>query len=94
MDLNENKRFDFNSMFKIIYKLNILTLMIEGGKSLTESLVKLNLYNEFYLFISEIELGRNGKMNISNIIKKMSKNFKYKKNINTYLDKDKLINYY
>ena len=94
MNLDNNNNFDFKLMFKKIYKLNVSTLLVEGGKILTSTLVKLNLFNEFYLFKSNNVLGKKGKINISDIINDMSKNFDYKKKIDTYLDKDKLINYY
>ena len=50
--------------------------------------------NEFYLFKSNKNLYNKGKINVLSINKILNKNFKSKKNINTYLDKDKLIHYY
>ncbi len=61
---------------------------------LTESLLKKKLINEFYLFKSKKNLGKLGKNNISNFKKKLLYFFSRKKNIETFLDGDKIIKYY
>ena len=53
-----------------------------------------NFFNEFYLFKSHKKLIKKDKINVSNIIKKLNKNYKNKKYVKTFLDKDNLIQYY
>tara|TARA_B100000686_G_scaffold255689_1_gene267209 strand:+ start:24 stop:1124 length:1101 start_codon:yes stop_codon:yes gene_type:complete len=93
-NLNKNNQFDLKLILKKIYQLGIDKLLVEGGKKLTYNFLKLNLFNEFYLFKANSLLLNKGKNNISPIIKLLSTKFYSKKKINTYLDKDKLIYYY
>ena len=51
------------------------------------------LFNEFYLFKSNKILLNNNKVSIFKISNTLKQNFKHKKLINTYLDKDRLIHY-
>ena len=44
--------------------------------------------------ISSKTLGKKGRINISNVLNQLSYSFKFKKKIDTFLDKDKLVNYY
>ena len=81
-------------MLNTIYKFGISSLLVEGGKILTENFIKNKLFNEFYLFQSSENLNKKGKIRISNIIKKLLITFNNKKKIDTYLDKDQLIHYY
>ena len=76
-----------------IKKKGINYLLIEGGHTLTKNLLNKKIFNEFFLFKSNIELLKRGKNNISSIIASLNKSFKYKSKINTFLDKDILINY-
>ena len=93
-DLDFEKKFNINIILKKIKKLGINYLLVEGGNKLTLSFVKNRLFNEFYLFKSNMKLGSKGKIDISKILRKLNYIFKYKKKINTYLDKDELLNYY
>ena len=86
--------FNLKKLFKKIYNLGIHTLIVECGKNLTLKMISKKLFNEFYLFKSNKNLYIKGKINVLNINKILNKNFKRKKYINTYLDKDKLIHYY
>ena len=86
--------FNLKKLFKKIYNLGIHTLIVECGKNLTLQMISKKLFNEFYLFKSNKNLYNKGKINVLSINKILNKNFKSKKNINTYLDKDKLIHYY
>ena len=92
--INPHNMIDLKSVLIKIKKLGINYLLVEGGNKLTTSFVINNLFNEFYLFKSNLKLGFRGKNNISKIISKLKLVFNRKKIINTYLDKDELLNYY
>tara|TARA_B100002052_G_scaffold292756_1_gene314809 strand:- start:1072 stop:2175 length:1104 start_codon:yes stop_codon:yes gene_type:complete len=76
-----------------IKKKGINYLLVEGGHTLTKNLLNKKIFNEFFLFKSNIKLLKRGKNNISSIIASLNKSFKHKSKINTFLDKDILINY-
>ena len=94
LKLNSDNQFNLFELLNTIYKSGISSLLVEGGKILTENFLKNKLFNEFYLFQSSKNLNKKGRIKISNIIKKLLVTFKNKKNIDTYLDKDQLIYYY
>jgi len=94
LKLNSKNQFNLIELLNIIYQHGISSLLVEGGKILTENFLKSKLFNEFYLFQSSENLNKKGKIKISNIIKKLLITFNNKKNIDTYLDKDQLIYYY
>ena len=93
IDKDSNCNIDLNKVFLKAYKLGIGSIIIEGGKRLTKSILRDKLISEFYLFKSEKKLGKLGKNNISDL-KKMFYFFKKKENIETFLDKDSIIRYY
>tara|TARA_B100000029_G_scaffold52982_1_gene48096 strand:- start:6701 stop:7786 length:1086 start_codon:yes stop_codon:yes gene_type:complete len=90
----KNKKLDFNFILKKLYKLGISSVLIEGGKTLTISLLNRNFFNEFYLFISSQKLKKKGLLKVMNIKSKLSMKFKNIKYNETFLDKDNLIHYY
>ena len=92
--LNKNNQINLKQVFKEVYNNDISSIIIEGGKILTESLIKNKLINEFYLFKSNKKLGKLGDNNIKGIERKLSTVFKNKKKIETFLDKNELIKYY
>jgi len=94
LKLNSKKQFNSIELLNKIYQFGISSLLVEGGKILTEIFLKNKLFNEFYLFQSSENLNKKGKIKITNIIKKLLITFKNKKYIDTYLDKDQLIYYY
>ena len=85
---------DSKNMLNKIKNIGINYLLVEGGSKLTLSFINNNLFNEFYLFKSNTKLGLKGKNNVSKTISKLQHIFNNKKKINTYLDKDELLNYY
>ena len=93
-ELDKNNQFNLKSILNKINDLGIKNLLVEGGKNITLSFLENGFFNEFYLFKSNIKLGKKGRINITNITKKLTSKFKFKKNIHTYLDKDELIYYY
>ncbi len=92
-DLDSNNNIDLKKVFLKAYGYGIGSIIIEGGKTLTKSILKDKLINEFYLFKSKKKLGKLGKNNISDL-KKIINFFKGKENIETFLDGDKITRYY
>ena len=92
-DLDSNNNIDLKKVFLKAYSFGIGSIIIEGGKTLTKSILKDKLINEFYLFKSKNKLGNLGKNKFSNF-KKIINFLKRKENIETFLDGDKIIRYY
>ena len=90
----KKNNLDFNFVLKKLYNHDISRILVEGGKSLINSLLDYKFFNEFYLFISEKKAKNNGILNFKNIKNKLSKAFKNKRINETFLDKDNLIHYY
>ena len=89
-----NNKLNFSFILKKLFKYEISSLLVEGGKTLTLSLLKDNLFKEFYLFISPQSLNKTGSIKINGIKSKLSKKFKKIKYNEIFLDKDNLIHYY
>ena len=94
MNVDENNLLDIKKTLLKIYKLNVNTLLIEGGANLTHTFLKNKLFNEFYLFKSNTSLKKNGSKNISNILNKFPKFFKKIKTLDTFSNKDKILKFY
>ena len=77
-----------------MYKHEISSVLIEGGKTLTHSLLENDFFNEFYLFISSNYLKNKGLLKTSNVKSRLSAKFKNTKLNETFLDNDNLIHYY
>jgi len=92
-DLDSNKNIDLKKVFLKAYSMGIGSIIVEGGKMLTKSLLKDKLINEFYLFKSKKKLGKLGKNNIFDF-KKTLYFLKKKENIETFLNGDKITRYY
>ena len=65
-------------VLKNIFSIGCRNLLVEGGKNLTNSFLKNNLFNEFYLFKNSNKLGSTGKFNVSTQLHQLA--FKYKNN--------------
>ena len=85
---------DFNFILRKLSTYEISSILVEGGKILTNSLLKNNYFNEFYLFIGSKNLKNSGSIKIKNIKSSLSTRFKKIKFNETFLDKDRLIHYY
>ena len=85
---------DFYFIMKKLYQNEISSLLVEGGKLLTTTLIKNNFFNEFYLFIAGKKLKNNGLLKFKNIKKQLSKNFVNKSFNEAFLNEDNLIHYY
>ena len=79
---------------KKLYSLGIHQILVETGKKLTLEMLSSNLFNEFYLFKGSKYLENKNKINIKDIINKLNQSFINKRQVNTFLDKDNLIQYY
>jgi len=93
-ELDTNNKLNLKKVFSKAYNIGIGSILIEGGKTLTKSLLRDKLINEFYLFKSKKNLGKLGKNNISDFKKKITNFLKKKENIETFLDGDKITRYY
>ncbi len=89
-----DNNLDFNFILKYLFENEILSILVEGGKTITESLIKKDFLNEFYLFISNKCLKKNGTLQMKNIKKYLSRKFNNIKFNETFLDKDNLLHYY
>ena len=87
-------KFDPYKIAKEIYKKKVYNLLVEGGFDITKSFLKKNFFNQFYLFKSNNSLKSNGSIKISDIFSGLNKNFKNKKILDTYSNKDKIIRYF
>jgi len=94
IDLDTHNKIDLKKVFLKAYNIGIGSIIIEGGKTLTKSVLRNKLINEFYLFKSKKSLGKLGKNNIYDFKKKISYFLKKKENIETFLDGDKITRYY
>ncbi len=94
MKLDAYNRINLKKVFSKAYNNGIGSIIIEGGKTLTKSLLRDKLINEFYLFKSKKNLGKFGKNNISDFKKKINNFLKKKEDIKTFLDGDELTRYY
>ena len=70
VDLDVSGRINLRKVFSKVYSFGISTIIVEGGKSLTRTLLKNKLINEFYLFKSNKNLKKLGKNNIYDFKKK------------------------
>ena len=91
----ENKlNFNLKKVTQKLYKLGLHRILVEAGRDLMTNFLNENLLNEFYFFKSDKIISNRHKINISSLIKMINNNYKNKKKINTYLDKDTLTHYY
>ena len=93
-DLDVYNNINLENVFSKAYNNGISSILIEGGKTLTKSVLRDKLINEFYLFKSKKKLGKLGKNNIFDIKKKITYFLKNKENIETFLDGDEITRYY
>ena len=94
INIEKNGYFNLKKIFKKLYFLGIHQLLVESGKKLTLEILSKNLFNEFYIFKGNKALNNKNKINIKTIKNKLNSSFKNKRQVNTFLDKDNLIQYY
>jgi diaminohydroxyphosphoribosylaminopyrimidine deaminase/5-amino-6-(5-phosphoribosylamino)uracil reductase len=93
INLTKNNLLDLKKILTKIYKLNINTLLVEGGANLTNNFLQNKLFNEFYLFKSDVKLMNKGSNNVSALLKKLPNFFKKIKTLETFSNKDKIVNF-
>ena len=84
----KNNFFDLKLILNKIYTLGCRNLLVEGGKSLTGSFLKDNLFNQFYLFKTSNYLNKNAKLDISTELKLLSFKYRKKSKVNTFTGND------
>ena len=94
METEKNGYFDLKKIFKKLYLIGIHQIIVESGKNLTLEILSKNLFNEFYLFRGNKHIKSKNKINIKAVLNKLGSSFINKRQVNTFLDKDKLIQYY
>ena len=92
--LDNNNNIDLNYVINFAYNNNVASIIVEGGKNLTQSFISKKLFNEFYLFQSGNKISQKGNININKLKKSIEISFKNKKIVDTYLDKDQIYKYY
>ena len=85
--------FDLSKLFKNVYDLGIHNVLVECVKNLTYKILKSRLFNEFYLFQSNNKIANKRKISLLDINRNL-KFFKNKIQVNTFLDKDTLTQYF
>ena len=90
----DNNNIDLNYVINFAYNKGVGSLIVEGGKNLTQSFISKKLFNEFYLFQSGKKISQKGNININKLKKSIEISFKNKKIVDTYLDKDQIYKYY
>ena len=93
LNLNQNNDFDLKIILKKLYFFGCRNLLVEGGKDLSTNFLKNKLFNQFYLLKSSMNLSKIGQYKEFNPLKYLSKNYRYKSKINTYLNKDTIYLY-
>ena len=83
-----NGFFDLKLILNKIYLLGCRNLLVEGGKTLTNSFLKANLFNQFFLFQSDSNLGKNAKLNVASQLRQLSFKYKTKCKLNSFTGND------
>ena len=92
MNIKSNN-FDLNTILKKIYSLGYANLLVESGPNLLRSFLNNNLINDFYLFKADNKINLKNSVALNSFIDLLSKKFKKRSQINTFLDKEKLFRY-
>jgi diaminohydroxyphosphoribosylaminopyrimidine deaminase/5-amino-6-(5-phosphoribosylamino)uracil reductase len=72
---------------------NCRNLLIEGGDSVTNDLLKNRIFNKFYLYKSSKNISKKTDYLKFNSLDVLKKNYKNKFNLNLFLGKDKITLY-
>jgi len=83
-----NGFFDLKLILNRIYLLGCRNLLVEGGKTLTNNFLKNNLFNQFFLFQSDKNLGKNAKLNVASQLRQLSFKYKTKCKLNSFTGND------
>ncbi len=91
--INKQGKFDIKIVLKKLYKLDCRNLLIEGGETLTNYLLKNRIFNKFYLYKSPKNLPKLIEYLKFNSLSVLRKNYKNKFNLNLSLGKDRITLY-
>ena len=80
--------FDLKLILNKIYLLGCRNLLVEGGKTLTNNFLENNLFNQFFLFQSNRNLGKNAKLNVASQLRQLSFKYKTKRKLNSFTGND------
>ena len=87
-DTNNKNFFNLKLLVKKIYSLGCRNLLVEGGKTLTNSFLKHNIFNQFYLFQSSNKFGKTAKLNVYSELNQLSYKYKKKSKLNSFTGDD------
>ena len=93
LNLSKDKKFDLKTIFRKLYYLGVLIILVEGGNELTNSLIKRKLFNKFYLFQSKKMLSKIVDYKEFTGLKTLKQKYKNKFNVKLNLGNDKLTLY-
>ena len=85
---DNNNFFDLKFILNKIYSLGCRNLLVEGGKTLTNSFLKHKTFNQFYLFQSLKKLGKKAKLSVYSELNLLSFKYKKKSKINSFTGDD------
>jgi diaminohydroxyphosphoribosylaminopyrimidine deaminase/5-amino-6-(5-phosphoribosylamino)uracil reductase len=91
--IDKHGKFDIKAILKKLYKLDCRNLLIEGGDTLTNHLLKNKIFNKFYLYKSPKNIPKVVEYLKFNSLNVLKKNYKNKLNLNLSLGKDKITLY-
>ena len=91
--VNKLGKFDIKAILKKLYNHDCRNLLIEGGDTLTNHLLKNRIFNRFYLYKSPKNLSKKTEYLKFNSLDVLKKNYKNKFNLNLFLGKDKITLY-
>ena len=84
----KNGFFDLKSVLNNVYLNGCRNLLVEGGKTLTNNFLKDKLFNQFFLFKSNSNLGKNAKFNVSGQLHQLKFIYKTKSKLNSFTGSD------
>jgi len=85
---NNNGFFNLKLVLNKIYLHGCRNLLVEGGKTLTNNFLKDKLFNQFFLFQSDNNLGKKAKLNVSSQLRQLSFKYKTKSKLNSFTGND------
>ncbi len=88
LPVNSNKNFNLKDIAIKIKNLGFSRIFLESGITLAKNFLKNNLVDDFYLFMSNKKIGKNGRKKMTYDVKKFLKNKKMnEEKVNLYDDK-------
>ena len=91
--VNQQGKFDIKVILKKLYTYNCRNLLIEGGDSLTNDLLKNRIFNKFYLYKSTKNLSKETDYLKFDSLDVLKKNYRNRFNLNLFLGKDNITLY-